>query len=143
MWTTGPMPAVPDYTAPQAPIRETTDPQPRVRGATGPQPSVGTGSQPSVGTGPQPRVGTGAQSRVGTGPQPRVRDAVDDDLDLGDERPRLLDRLLRRDWLDSDDGFFGRRSDRAKPPAAPDLEEIEFWANLRAETSVWIRRGRR
>jgi hypothetical protein len=39
--------------------------------------------------------------------------------------------------------FWRRQRRRERPLIMPDLEEVEFWAALRAETSVWIRRGRR
>jgi hypothetical protein len=71
--------------------------------------------------------------------------------DQGDQRdrPRQDEDRQPRHWLDAVERFplFQWRSRRgagaARPIVNPDIEEVEFWANLRAETSVWIRRGRR
>jgi predicted membrane protein len=58
------------------------------------------------------------------------------------ERPQ---RPVRDEGLEPAEGrpFWRRQRRRERPLITPDLEEVEFWAALRAETAVWIRRGRR
>jgi hypothetical protein len=124
LWTTGPMPAAADP-RPSGPL-PAADPHP-----SGPMPAV---------TDPRPN-GSGRPAAPG---RPRERLLIPDRPDARDradagERPR--------DWLDAVERFpllrRVRRKPAARPIVIPDIDEVEFWANLRAETAVWIRRGRR
>jgi predicted membrane protein len=71
-----------------------------------------------------------------------------DQRDQRDKARQDEDRQPRH-WLDAVERFplFQWRSrsktGAARPIVNPDIDEVEFWATLRAETSVWIRRGRR
>jgi hypothetical protein len=97
--------------------------------------------QPTANAAPRPPARPGASRPDETPARPRERLLIPDRPDDG-RQPGT------RDWLDAVERFplFRRRPRRktaAKPIVTPDLEEVEFWANLRAETAVWIRRGRR
>jgi hypothetical protein len=166
---TGPPPGVETGPPPRVPTgrqrRIQTGPEPRVptgptpRAQTGPQPRAQTGPTPRVDSGPQPVVPGGTPDAWRTGPQPIVN-AGEQTAVPARPREEPQPRRRPRPRLTEDDVVLERwpwRSDRRerwrarqqvreafqKRIAEIDSEEVEFWAALRAETSGWIRRGRR
>ncbi|HEX6471069.1 MAG TPA: hypothetical protein VF069_18365 [Streptosporangiaceae bacterium] len=115
LWTTGPMPVA--------------DPRP-----SGPMPAADPRTAAPRQAGSRPPAQERPRERLLIPDRPDARDRAD-----AGERPR--------DWLDAVERFpllrRVRRKPAAKPIVIPDIDEVEFWANLRAETAVWIRRGRR
>jgi hypothetical protein len=164
--TTGPLPRTPSPVERNTgPLPRTTGPLPAATGSldwtTGPLPRTPGPEEPD--TGPLGRSRPPEYARPGAAPRAPApsregREARRERLLIPDRpdaeraasapnRPGPDESRQPRHWLDAVERFplFRRpqRGSRPRPIVEPDIDEVEFWANLRAETAVWIRRGRR